>query len=122
MIRVPNGFIDPPGGTAIEGDSSFWRKPVAAHVISDRCIDRVAVGVDRLPERSFQADPFDDVELAGSLPEEDARRLPWPGQQPGSCDLEIVVQHIRSFEMDALHDVEVTVVGQTDGSAAARRV
>ena len=94
----------------MERSTKFWRKPVAAHFIFDRCIDRVAVGVDRLLERSFQADPFDDVELAGPLPEEDARRLPGPGQQLGGCDLQIVVQHVRSFDMDALHDVEVAVV------------
>src|SRR5262249_47596566 len=68
-------------------------------------------------ERSLQADALRDVRLGP------ARTVKFPGRPPRMCehmrrsDLEIVGQHVRAREVNALDDVEIAVVGYADGFA-----
>ena len=59
-------------------------KRVAPFGFFDGYEDVVAFGVDPLDQIAGGADALHDVELARALAEEDARRLPRPGQDLGA--------------------------------------
>src|SRR3981081_1888032 len=96
---------------------SFGRSPVAADVVLDRNIDRVALLVGAFLEIALEADAFDDVELARALPEINARRLPRRGKNLGRGDLEVDVQQVLGREVEALLDAHVAVVRNAGGFA-----
>src|SRR5262249_6806339 len=99
-------FIELLRAVRSNGGASFGPSFGSDEVDPFRVLNRdehvVAVLVGLLRIVSERAYPFDDVELARALAEEDARRLPRPGQDLRCEDLQVVVQDIGLGQMNAL--------------------
>src|SRR5580704_14128676 len=101
--------------------ASFRCEDIAPDGLFDWDEDVIAIRVDALGKVALHADALDDIELAGTLPEEDSRGLPGCGQNLRREDLKIHMHDVLLGEMDALDHPHVAIVRQAGRLAHGER-